>query len=351
MIRARALLLVVLSLAACSGAPSLSEVAFERVPHAPIDLDPPEDGYQVTFGPFSVPSGNVQLCRTLKLDNEEPIALNRFDLKMLRGSHHFILFRAQQKLDSKRKPTGTYYEYPDQVFECQPTLNFEEWEFVFDVNEAGGTDYRLAEGQAVVLPPHAQLMVQAHFVNSSQVKSTNGGYDVVNMYKTDIAKVKHPVRGKFTVNTRVRIPPLSHEWSTSRRCSFSRTVNIVSMTGHFHEQGRKFEVQQQITQRENTNVGTLYCSGDTCDDAEGREHNWDHPLFKYFAKPQLVNGTLDGAAEGVFFTCTYDNGTDREITFGGLADTQEHCNLFFQYYDNDENNADPLSCAEGEGGW
>ena len=35
---------------------------------------------------------------------------------------------------------------------------------------------------------------------------------------------------------------------------------------------------------------------------------------------------------------------------GGHADVQEHCNLFFQYYINDEAQG-PLGCEEGSGGW
>ncbi len=334
-------------MAACASEPTdpggTSTVIDKPSSTAPIVLAPPPDGYQLTFGPFAVPSGDVQLCRTLKLDNEKEIALNRFDLKMLPGSHHFILFRAQKKAD------GTYIEYPDQVFDCKGTINFDEWDFMFDVNQVGGTDYQLADGQAVLLPPHAQLLMQAHFLNASAVKAPQGGYDVLNMYKTDPAKVLHPIRGKFTVNTNVAIPPKSTDWTTYRRCSFSRSVHITSMTGHSHNQGRTFRVMFQ-NMFDNSIIDEAYCSGSDCSDEAGRASNWDHPLFKYFSPAFIVNGGINADIQGLNFSCSYDNPLDRYIYFGGLAETQEHCNLFFQYYYDVEDN-NPLTCAEGSGGW
>lgn len=329
-------------IAACSSTPTDMTVTAATV-DAPIVLDPPADGFQVTFGPFAVPSGDVQLCRTLKLDNEQPVAVNRFDLKMLPGSHHFILFRGQQK------PDGSYIEYPDQVFDCKGTINFDEWDFVFDVNQAGGTDFSFDNGEAVIFPPHAQLLVQAHFLNASAVKAPQGGYDVLNMYKTDLSKVVHPIHGQFTVDTHVAIPPRSTDWMTSRQCSFSRSVHVVSMTGHFHNQGTMFAVDYMDTNA--TPIEEVYCSGEKCPDANGQAYNWDHPLFKYFNPPLIVNGTIDGASQGLHFTCMYDNPSDRTIYFGGLAETQEHCNLFFQYYYADESKPGELKCAEGSGGW
>ena len=333
---------------ACKVSPAVDRLA-EVAPAPPplIALARPADGSQITFGPFNVPAGkNVQLCRTLQLDNDHEVAVNRFELKMLANSHHFILFRAQPK------PDGTYYQYPDQVFDCQQTLNFEEWAFVFDINRAGGDDIHLGEGQAVVFEPHARLLVQAHFLN--EAKEDVKGYDVLNLYNTDRSKVAHEIHGKFTVDTRIDIPPKSI-YSTSRRCSFSRTVHITAMTGHFHKQGTKFEVMYR-NMIDDSDISQAYCSGESCSDPDGAASNWGHPLFKYFDPPLLVNGTIDAQGQGLYFTCSYDNETGNEIRFGGLADTQEHCNLFFQYYFDRETPLDgtpagQLQCAEGSGGW
>src|SRR5262249_12639210 len=115
----------------------------------------PPGALRLQMGPFSVlpagsptiaggtSTGEVPLCRTLKLDNDEPIAVNRIDVKMNVGSHHFILFRSDT-------------DVPDDLFLCWGTVNFDQWEFMMDVNRSGGEDWQLDDGQAFVLRPHQQ---------------------------------------------------------------------------------------------------------------------------------------------------------------------------------------------------
>ncbi len=286
----------------------------------------PAYGHQIKFGPFDVaPGQEVQLCRTLKLDNEEPMAINRLQVIMNEGSHHFIIFRSE-------------LDFPDQVFPCWGTVNFDDWGFVMDVNAKGGYDWQLADGQAFIMKPHQQIMVQSHYVNATTVQSPNGGVNYVNLYGTR-NPIAHELKGMFTVNSRIDIPPHS-TFTTTRRCRFSRGARLVAMTGHFHARGTKFTVnlfQDPETGDINTpeyDMGQVYES-----------NSWDSPVFKRFETPELVD-----IPQGLRFNCSYDNPTDNSIGFGGHADVQEHCNLFFQYYDTVENQA-PLRCAEGSGGW
>jgi hypothetical protein len=198
-------------------------------------------------------------------------------------------------------------------------------------------------------------MIQSHFVNSVPFGGTivsKQAYSVLNLHAMDLFDVKHKILGMFTVNTRIAIPPHTDNWKTQRRCTFSDTVHVVAMTGHFHEQGRTFLVNQMETDLLHDTVdgvamiGTPYCSGPDCTDDLGQAHNWDSPLFKTFDPPVLVNGD----SEGFQFSCSYDNESDRWIYFGGAASTQEHCNLFFQYY-IDQDRDGHLTCDEGQGGW
>src|SRR5262249_6892804 len=98
------------------------------------------------------------------------------------------------------------------------------------------------------------------------------------------------------------------------------TVNQVTDTG--------------IDPRVELDIGEVY-----------RSDNWDAPFFKVFDPPLYV-----GLNEGVRFTCTYFNETNDVIGFGGHADVQEHCNLFFPYYDGNAQQR-PFACGEGSCGW
>jgi hypothetical protein len=287
---------------------------------------PPTYGEQIPFGPFDVaPGGEVQLCRTLKLSNDEPMAVNRLEVIMNEGSHHLIVFRS-------------YKDFPDEIFPCWGTVNFDDWDFVMDVNRSGGYDWKLAPGQAFVMKPHQQIMIQSHYVNATTVQSPDGARNYVNLHATH-DPVAHELRGMFTVNSRLNIPPQSY-WSTTRRCRFSRDAQIVAMTGHFHARGLEFTVNKfqdpetgDITTPE-FDMGRIYTSD-----------SWNAPNFQVFDPPQLVS-----IPQGLRFDCSYYNDSDNWIGFGGHADVQEHCNLFFQYYDTLPGQQ-PLRCAEGSGGW
>lgn len=286
----------------------------------------PAFGQQIQFGPFDVnPGVEVQLCRTMKLDNDDPMAVNRLEVLMNTGSHHLIVFRSEM-------------DFPDQIFPCWGTVNFDEWSFVLDVNRTGGYDWKLGDGQAFVMKPHQQIMIQSHFVNATTVQTPEGALSFVNMYATK-EPVIHELKGMFTVNSRIAIPPHAG-YKTTRRCRFSRSARIVAMTGHFHARGTEFNVnmfqdpETGLDDAQEFNMGQIYQST-----------NWDEPPFELFTPPITI-----GIPQGLRFDCSFQNDTDTLIGFGGHADVQEHCNLFFQYYDTLPDQ-EPLICLEGSGGW
>ncbi len=287
-----------------------------------LSLAPPAQGEQVVIGPFNVPPGaEVQLCRTLKLSNTEEVGVNRLQVAMSHGSHHFILFRSDQ-------------DFPDQIFPCWGTVNFDDWQFIEDVNKSGGNDWTIADGNGFVFKPHQQIMVQSHFVNATTVQSPYGGMALLNIYEVPKSQIAHQLHGMFTVDTNINIPPHS-SYSTHRTCTFSDTVYLAAMTGHFHARGKTFSVWRN---RDQQNEEMLYQS-----------QSWDSPPFEVFPSTTEVFNALD---DGVQFQCDFFNPTDNWIGWGGHADVQEHCNLFFQYYFFDGNDNKPgLTCTQGTGGW
>src|SRR5947207_11304692 len=111
---------LVLLLSACSAPTSMPQAPMPLNGNGLPDVAPPPMGEQVTIGPFDVPPGQeVQLCRTLKLPNTSPIAINRLQVVLNEGSHHFILFRARNN-----------QAFDDQTFPCWGTVNFDDWEFL-----------------------------------------------------------------------------------------------------------------------------------------------------------------------------------------------------------------------------
>jgi hypothetical protein len=270
------------------------------------------------IGPFQVPQGQeVQLCRTLKLPNDQPIALHEIQARKTLGSHHLILFKSDLDL-------------PDQMFDCWGVINFDMFQFVADVQQKEELDWTLPDGHAIILAPHQQIMLQSHYVNATTVQTPQEALSFVNLDTMPIDQVTNKVGSMFTVNTNIYIPPHSG-FQNQRDCVFNQQVNLVGMTGHFHARGLSFIVDALDffkTPREQ-----IYESDD-----------WNSPPFQTWDPPLEQ-------PYGIRFSCSYFNDTDQPIVWGAHADTQEHCNLFFHYTPL-EAGADPsLVCKNGSGGW
>jgi hypothetical protein len=284
-----------------------------------LTLAPPTQGFQLTMGPFAVPLGEeVQLCRTLKLTNDQPVAVHEFTSQHTLGSHHQIVFASD-------------LDFPDQDFPCWGTINFDNWKFLVDFQQKQDTSWTLPDGDAIILNPHQQLMIQSHFVNATTVKTPIAGFSVYNLGLMPMDQVKNRVAGIFTVNTNVDIPPHS-SFVNQRDCLFNQPVELIAMTGHFHARGTDFRVWN-LDQQHNPIGDPIY---------DGL--NWDNEPFLTW-EPGLL------AQSGLRFSCTYFNDTDNTILWGAHADVQEHCNLFFQYRPMFEGAAPALTCKNGSGGW
>ena len=298
----------------------------------------PGEGYQLEMGPFSVPRGSeVQICRTFKLPNDEPMAFNRFKEIHNTGSHHVILFRRI----ATNKPEN---QVDDQVFPCWGVINFDEWEFVIDSQQKNDSDNNLPDGVGMVFEPHHQMMIQAHFLNAaadiSKVTTPLDGHSWINMYKMPMENVRSRAAGKFTVNARVFLPARTSNLTFTRDCLFSNPASVFAMTGHFHERGKEFRVDALDADYNPTEM--MY-----------RGTDWNDQPLTHFQTPMPFLGDLSGGPPGIRFSCTYDNDTDKDIVWGGNASTQEHCNLFFWYFDPtipSTQNPD-LTCLSGSGGW
>jgi Copper type II ascorbate-dependent monooxygenase, C-terminal domain len=300
-------------------------------------LPAPDRGVQLSIGPFDVPAGQeIQICQTLKLSNDEPMAINRIQMAKRTGSHHTILFTSDM-------------DVPDQTFMCWGTVNFDDWHFMVD-SQSEDFDWTLPEGKAYVLKPHQQIMIQAHYQNATHTQSPQGGYVTTNLYATnmiDPTDIKDTARGMFTVNRRIDLPPNSHGVTFTRDCIFNQNAYVFGIYGHFHSRGRKFTVDYMNS--EGYMMQHLYQSLD-----------WENMQFLELPSQEIPgdgqNGVLVAATEALRFSCTYDNDTNNEIVFGSHADVQEHCNLFFHYALQDPTYApvEPgtlLTCTNGSGSW
>jgi hypothetical protein len=299
---------LVLFAVGCSGQNVVGSVLDPNAP--PV----PSLGFQLKVGPFDVPVGTeVQLCRTMKLPNDQPVSIDRLQISTQHGAHHTLIFRSAD-------------DVPDQVFPCWGAINFSEWELMAEGNRSGGFDWQLADGTAFVLRPHQQLMIQSHYVNATTLQTPGQGIAYVNMYASTRPVVTQ-AHAQLLVDVNLQLPPHTRT-TVSKQCTLVYPVSIFALSSQFNSRGIEFTVDHLGPG--GLPLGQLYDNT-----------LWDSPLFKVPSPPTPIP-----SGDALRWSCTYYNETDALIGFGSHADVQERCDLIVFY----TSEGTPLTCAEG-GGW
>ncbi len=293
---------------AALGCKSSTEVTQTTVPqldgqgNVMLPVPAAADGIQLVYGPFDVPQGQeVQLDYYFKLPVDDTLDVDRIEIATNDGTHHMNLFRSfkdhSDTTEYSFASTGIWNS-SDLMIECQQHY----------------LDWSLPTGAAVRLAPHAQMVMQIHYVNATTQSTPNGkGKIVINLYR---AKQKASLIASmlFASNPHILIPPHS-DTSFSKFCDFLPArlpIQILSMTGHFHSRGKQFTVEKWDAIGD-TSLGVIYNST-----------AWSEPPFvSYKDSPVTIEpGQL------IKYTCHYHNDTDSTFTFGPQVGTNEHSNLF-----------------------
>jgi hypothetical protein len=263
---------------------------------------PPGEGIQMEIQPFIVPQGTeIQRNYYMKFPSDVDVDIQKMEFAFNPGSHHLNIFKS----DSEDLPEGSFTETYDAVA-------WEKWYLVVD-SQNGSLGWKLPEGVAIHLNAHQQLNLQIHYVNVDAQRTRNGrGKVLVNWWFAKPGTVKSTMGAMFAQNRTINLPP--HAFSTyTKTVKFPYDVTVLAMTGHFHSRGKEFIVNQW----DGTNVNNeVY-----------RSLAWGDPPFKIYDQPFGIK-----AGEGLSYTTTYFNDTDKPIKFGAHVDTEEHSNLFVFFY-------------------
>lgn len=268
---------------------------------APIRMNKPARGAQIVVGPIAVPSGSeVTECTYLKLPSKKDLAVNKVKIKVHGGSHHIHLYRPHDRAMSVEDGHET----------CNKALDFDVWQLILG-SQSVLLNWKLPDGIAFHFSAGEQLVAQTHFVDNGALETPEDGWAIYNLYGTPESKVTSYAGALFGQDKDVVVPAHSMATATTR-CVFDRPVDLLALTGHYHYRGIKFTA----------NVWDGQSTG-----APLYEYNgYDEPTFRRFAAGEQAN------IPGIEWTCTYQNDTDTDFTFGPFTDANEHCNLFAFYY-------------------
>ena len=265
-------------------------------------------GYQMKLETFEVaPNFEREFFIRKSLGNPQSVYVNRIQLRMRPGSHHFILYgfrnpdnlAPMNQVRDLRNPDGSY-----NIVTFQQMGNHV---FNFGGSEAN-MDYTFPEGTAVEVAPNATFDMNSHYYNRGVSPVLGEVY--INLFTTKKENVKNTLKVIDFSNTNLNILPKQKTVMT-KDFSFDKNVKIVMLFSHTHKMGEKFEILVKGGAR---NGEVVYTSTD-----------WEHPeKINYTPYISIKKG------EGITSRITYNNTTDKTVRFG--LTTEDEMGIIFGYY-------------------
>jgi hypothetical protein len=313
------------------------------------------DGFSLRVPQFEVPAGHEsQNCYFVKVPdingNGQDVWIDRVLTAINPGSHHVNVFRVKTivGLDPAAGSPAMLGEYPATVVvgaddyqhsPCWASANWADWPLIANSQQANvgelKTDWKLPENVAIRITPGEMLMLQTHYVNSTDQPTLYGAKVGINFYQRQQAAAPVEMGSLFATQQNIRICASQPNVTYSGTCRFPGAVTVAAANGHFHKRGKRFTIfPWNGTSIDHPADSSMFYESD----------NWNDP-------PMATDlSVAEPANSGVWWDCEYQwqppsqvscddvnakdplHQNDCCYTFGGITDVGEHCNVFLYYY-------------------
>jgi len=281
----------------------------EFIPLAPPDQDA---GFQVKVEEFEIPPQFEREIFVYKeIGNEEPIFVNRIEMKMRKNSHHFLINTFSNSTPANKIPQvnairdlrGLDNKY---IF---PTVSQMEFQIPTIASQTPELEYNFPPGVALKMPAQHKLDINLHYVNKSL--NVIKGECYVNLHTTEASEVMHEAQSIFLSNESIMLP--AHQKTiVIKSFTIAHPMKIFMLTSHTHKLSERFEIQVVGGP---LNGQIIYASS-----------NWHHPAIKTFDMPIELTG-----GESLKMIVTYNNTTNKMVAFG-LTSEDEMAIIYGYFY-------------------
>ncbi|MBM3456958.1 MAG: hypothetical protein FJX77_00265 [Armatimonadetes bacterium] len=266
-------------------------------------LAPPAQGLQLHLGPFAVAANfEREVFIYQLLNNVTDIYVNRIEVAMRPGSHHFLAYffpdytpehilPQPEVMRDLRDATGSYMdEQGNDLFDWRVM----QYHKPIAISQLRRLDYQLPPGVAIRLPAGTGLDLNAHYANYSSAEIQGEAY--LNLHLIEPAQVEHEVQVFALSNFDIDLPP-GQVTTLEQEFRFKEKRHVLQLVSHAHDRMTEFQATVLGGPRDGEVIYTSY--------------DWEHaPLIEL--DPPLV---LE-AGEGFKISATYNNTTDRRLFFG-----------------------------------
>ncbi len=275
---------------------------------AGLPVPPEGTGFQMKLDKFDVaPNFEREFFVRKSLGNTATVYVNRVQISMRPGSHHFILYGFRNNVNLPNIGQVRDLRNSDGTYNLVTFAQLGNHIFNFGGGEAT-YDYTYPAGSAIEVPANATFDMNSHYYNVS-TKPVPGEVNI-NLFTIKKENVKNILKVIDFGNQSLSINPNAKTVIT-KDFIFDRNVKIVTLTSHTHKFGEKFEILIKGGAR---NGEVIYTS-----------LNWEHPEKIDFATPLALK-----KGEGLTSRITYNNFSNKKVGFG--LTTEDEMGIIFGNY-------------------
>lgn len=281
-------------------------------------LNPPFNGIQLHLGPFEVaPQYEREVYFYQPLDHAEDLFVNRFELSMRSGSHHFILnqFPDYTPADVIPQPE-VYRDLRDAAGNYQDAEGYDlfdwrvmQYQVPIVIAQSTRLDLSLPPGVAMRLPAGTGLDMNSHYANATAQAAI--GEVFVNLHLIEPSKVERVAEVFALSNFDIDLPA-GQVTSLEKEFIFKEDRHILQLVSHTHDRMEEFTAELIGGPRDGE---LIYIS-----------YDWEHPAPLRFDPPLMVE-----EGQGFRIRAIYDNDTERNLNFG-FTRADEMMILYGYYY-------------------
>jgi hypothetical protein len=262
--------------------------------------NPSSSSLDVTLktGDFEVPPGDSFECFYTDVTTDKELSVVSATGHQGPGGHHIVAYYT----DVSRAATHHPCEDAEMV----------SWHQVAGGNVDTSVEglVELPEGLAVKVPAGKQLVVQAHYINTSGAAQMVN--DAITIHVVKPEEVKAYANYFVAIDGSFEVPPQGSFTRTST-CTVGRDLTTVLLLGHMHEWGKHYKLERL----DGDAAETLY-------ETEWVPTYTSHPPVKRYTMDQPL--TLKQGTK-LRQTCEWNNTTADTLLF-----PREMCIAFFYYF-------------------
>jgi hypothetical protein len=246
-------------------------------------------------------------CEYLAMPSDRGvIAVNSAESHYTPGSHHLLAYRT----DLTALPTdhvGTW--------DCTNGGWFQHDRGSYYEAQQPDSHRELPPGIAHEFQPGEVILLQSHYVNATAADIN--AHVVLTMHTMDLKNVSAEAGTIIFSNVNIMVPAHAKARSTMT-CTLPQDFHPAALWSHMHHWARNFIATTNDAAATTALGGVLYA-----------EQDWSEPKPRIYGIAPAI--TIKSGST-ITFSCDFDNDTDKALTFGDSARSNEMCILHGMYW-------------------